>query len=593
LKLSAENGLVPKFHLALIPPDVEPPAGWDGMSDFPGSITPANYMTYSGVEYVTGPTYAFYVITGEYPGRLDGAWDLFPVGGNGVTDPPTYPVPVVVGMATSTDVVMEVSFDQSSYELDEHVVIHVTLFEGGQIQGSHTVGGGPITDANVTAEVILPSTGQTQTIPLTHSGNGLYAGQFTNTSSGGTYDFNVCASGILPTAQQPFTRKLVQSIYVFEPYTDIALFAENSLTINDGTTINSGDILVNRKSQPGDPGVELSIGTGVETPAGYAVKADRVQISDRSTIGGDLYYNELTNAGTINGDMISPLLLPVKELPPFETTDPAVVDAEDFTVDNRVDATISPDTYRDITLQPHSSLTMSPGEYHFRDFLAKSDTKIYFEGPTTIHVLHGLSGDNSSYFGPANGSTVSASEVVIYVQGTDGESSYPQSVNLNPKSVVFANLYAPNGTMLIDKQAKVTGAFLAHDLVIASNVRVTLASAFADVGRSSPTAKPVAQEPENGDVPTTYVLSQNYPNPFNPSTQIRYGLPEASHVTLTIYNMIGQEVVRLVDDVQAEGYHVVRWNGTNDFGNTVSTGMYIFRLTAEGFVQTKKMMLLK
>ncbi|MGB6031899.1 MAG: T9SS type A sorting domain-containing protein, partial [Bacteroidota bacterium] len=60
-----------------------------------------------------------------------------------------------------------------------------------------------------------------------------------------------------------------------------------------------------------------------------------------------------------------------------------------------------------------------------------------------------------------------------------------------------------------------------------------------------------------------------------------------------VYNMLGQEVVRLVDDVQAEGYHVVQWNGTNDFGNTVSSGMYIFRLTAGDFVQTKKMMLLK
>ena len=86
---------------------------------------------------------------------------------------------------------------------------------------------------------------------------------------------------------------------------------------------------------------------------------------------------------------------------------------------------------------------------------------------------------------------------------------------------------------------------------------------------------------------------QNYPNPFNPTTQIKYALPAAGPVNLTIYNMLGQEVVRLVDEVKPEGYHVVEWNGRNHLGTVVGSGMYIFQLRAGEFVQTKKMMLLK
>jgi flagellar hook assembly protein FlgD len=89
------------------------------------------------------------------------------------------------------------------------------------------------------------------------------------------------------------------------------------------------------------------------------------------------------------------------------------------------------------------------------------------------------------------------------------------------------------------------------------------------------------------------VLSQNFPNPFNPTTEIRYGLPKQSRVTLTIYNALGQEVAQLADEIQDAGYHQMRWNGTNRSGLPVSTGVYFYRLRAEGFVDIKKMLLVK
>ena len=89
-------------------------------------------------------------------------------------------------------------------------------------------------------------------------------------------------------------------------------------------------------------------------------------------------------------------------------------------------------------------------------------------------------------------------------------------------------------------------------------------------------------------LPRAFALDQNVPNPFNPATQIRYALPDAGSVRLTVYNALGQEVARLVDGHQEAGFHVVRWNA-----GRVASGTYYYRLEAPGFDSVRKMMLLK
>jgi hypothetical protein len=95
------------------------------------------------------------------------------------------------------------------------------------------------------------------------------------------------------------------------------------------------------------------------------------------------------------------------------------------------------------------------------------------------------------------------------------------------------------------------------------------------------------------NLPTTYSLSQNYPNPFNPVTEIHFEIPKRSHVTLTVYNVVGQKVATLVDKELMPDRYVVDWDGVSDSGAKVATGVYFYKLQAEGFVETKKMMLLK
>ena len=94
-------------------------------------------------------------------------------------------------------------------------------------------------------------------------------------------------------------------------------------------------------------------------------------------------------------------------------------------------------------------------------------------------------------------------------------------------------------------------------------------------------------------VPKEFALYQNYPNPFNPTTTIRYDVKQATEVKLVIYNMLGQEVRTLVNNRQDAGYKTVVWDGLNNRGSRVASGIYIYRLQAGDFVQARKMILMK
>jgi hypothetical protein len=94
--------------------------------------------------------------------------------------------------------------------------------------------------------------------------------------------------------------------------------------------------------------------------------------------------------------------------------------------------------------------------------------------------------------------------------------------------------------------------------------------------------------PSNVTISHDVVLYQNYPNPFNPSTTVRYALPGRSHVTLTVYNPLGQQVATLVNEVQEAGYYDVKFNGEG-----LASGVYFYRLRAGEYVATDRFVLLR
>jgi hypothetical protein len=126
-----------------------------------------------------------------------------------------------------------------------------------------------------------------------------------------------------------------------------------------------------------------------------------------------------------------------------------------------------------------------------------------------------------------------------------------------------------------------------------SNVRDTIYFAVRDSASAADTIEVsvdvIVSVADNGwGLPTEFSLGQNYPNPFNPVTHIRFGLPVASGVKIDIYNILGQNVMSLINDRKEAGYHVVEFNG-----NSLGSGIYIYRIQAGEFVEVKKMILMK
>ena len=129
-------------------------------------------------------------------------------------------------------------------------------------------------------------------------------------------------------------------------------------------------------------------------------------------------------------------------------------------------------------------------------------------------------------------------------------------------------------------------AYIVLSTIGPSNATPHVGSTFlADDLSLSGIASSVANEPA---APLSYSLSQNYPNPFNPTTVIRYELANASHVRLTVYDILGREVQTLVDDLKQPGHYEVTLNATN-----LASGVYLYRIQAARFTETRKLALVR
>jgi hypothetical protein len=100
-------------------------------------------------------------------------------------------------------------------------------------------------------------------------------------------------------------------------------------------------------------------------------------------------------------------------------------------------------------------------------------------------------------------------------------------------------------------------------------------------------------ESSKDNIPEVYALRQNTPNPFNPSTKIKYDIPKKGRVKIAVYNMLGQLVITLVDKHHNPGRYSIIWDGTNNYGQKVATGIYLYRLGAGDKQLNRKMTLVK
>ena len=132
-------------------------------------------------------------------------------------------------------------------------------------------------------------------------------------------------------------------------------------------------------------------------------------------------------------------------------------------------------------------------------------------------------------------------------------------------------------------------AVIVMDLVISpQNRKLRVATHGSGIYQRQLPEAIVSVKPELSAISQRFSLSQNHPNPFNPVTTISYSLPVSGDVTLIIYNLLGEEIARLIDGFQQAGEYRLTWNASN-----ASSGIYVYRLSAADFTETKKMVLLK
>ena len=267
-------------------------------------------------------------------------------------------------------------------------------------------------------------------------------------------------------------------------FSNVVLFATNSMWLKHHDGVVSGDVVVN-DSSPGptfDPGFELHVEHHVSAPAGNAVKADSVDL-DHDAVVGSLYYNDLDNdRGTILGSEVTPLALPVfAQLPEFFAQTPAP-GSPDVAVPHHGSATLPAGDYGAITLDHDSTLVFTGGVYNVQSIAADHHVQLLFEGPSSLRVAGRFAVDHHDFVGPEEGSGTAVHDLAIYVAGTNGGAgglnSTPFAASVAHDTEFDASLYVPNGTLSFDHQVEATGAFLARDLVADNHTDFTLDSYF-------------------------------------------------------------------------------------------------------------------
>ncbi|PJA27944.1 MAG: hypothetical protein CO189_05695 [candidate division Zixibacteria bacterium CG_4_9_14_3_um_filter_46_8] len=240
---------------------------------------------------------------------------------------------------------------------------------------------------------------------------------------------------------------------------------------------------------------------------------------------------------------------------------------------------------------------------------------------TNSHKIYGLNGDGSSINGfPVDvGNSINGSPVIVDIDSDGQKEVFAAATDgiiygFNMDGTAVRNFPIPTYGTLTTSSLAVGDIDGDNDLELAVGLRQASDNVVVidckddasvngfdwamyghDVSRTHRWFDFMLNVSEDGQglIPSELALMQNYPNPFNPITRISFDLPEPSYVKLALYNLKGQEIIKLVDGNQKAGRYELSWNGMNADGNTVSSGVYFYRLEAGGQIAIRKMVLIK
>ncbi len=268
-----------------------------------------------------------------------------------------------------------------------------------------------------------------------------------------------------------------------EQSSGIAVLATHSIWLEQNSEILSGSVVVNESGDPPflDSQVALSVGIGSSVAAGYDLKANSIKVKQGATVAGNVYYNELSNNGTVTGTLNTPLTLPVLSTlpPPFQTGTPG---SENINLAQNEERTLAPGNYADIVVKMGGKLIFTGGIYNLRSINAGDNTHLVFRAASQVRIAEKFETGQGSFIGPETGAAINARDIVFYVAGINGANgnlgATPKAAKVGLSNTVFANFYVPNGTLWLRQGSVVEGAFIGKDIDVGIGVKVSLDSAW-------------------------------------------------------------------------------------------------------------------
>ncbi len=288
------------------------------------------------------------------------------------------------------------------------------------------------------------------------------------------------------------------------------LLATNSIQVDRNVVVTSGDLVVNAASTTPVLGEkDLSIDQGVTTPAGFALKANSVDIDSGATVGGDVFYNILQNNGTVNGSLRTPLALPViGTLPPFPPFVPS--GTENITLGNGETRPLGTGVYGDLVIGRDATLRIPGGPYVFNSITADRGASIIWDGPGEIVVNGNVTLAAETKVIPAP--PVQTKHKMIFVGG---------NVSIGKTSTISATVFAPNGTIDGGDSLTLTGSFVARDIHIGRDGTLTLRSGFRNL-------PPLAENQTVSVGSSPVVITLHGSDPDNDPLHFNIGFPPAN-----------------------------------------------------------------
>ncbi|MCP4146210.1 MAG: hypothetical protein GY757_00535 [bacterium] len=260
-----------------------------------------------------------------------------------------------------------------------------------------------------------------------------------------------------------------------------SLLATNSIYMRTGGKVLDGNIAVCQKnSDPKlSPGNDVTLGRSVFAQDGYTVYGDVVYLGVEASVD-NIACNSILGSGTVRGNQDIPLQFPLGiSLPVFPSASPG---SENIVLAAFESLTLAGGSYGDVLLNKGAVLILSGGTYHFNNLELTDYSDILCSDAVEIIINNRLLSGDRIIIGPESGSSVTAKDILIFVNGQNGAGGdlfdLPKAATLGARHNVKANIYAPNGSVWLKARSNIEGACIAKDILVEFYVNISLNSAF-------------------------------------------------------------------------------------------------------------------